>query len=112
MLTGWFDQNKKDVDARQLYYAQFPNKYVWDVRQKAWISRTRGFSLGRIAYVHPAAGELYFLKMLLNHVKDLQAFNIYIVSLELFIQLFSLPAKHLVNLEMVKNGLKLFWKLC
>ncbi|PNT11530.2 hypothetical protein POPTR_011G042150v4 [Populus trichocarpa] len=59
MLTGWFDQNKEDVEATQLYYSQFPNKYVWDARQKEWIYRTRGFSLGRITYVHPAAGEFF-----------------------------------------------------
>ena len=75
MLTGWFDQNKEDVEATQLYYSQFPNKYVWDARQKEWIYRTRGFSLGRITYVHPAAGELYFLKMLLNHVKGATSFE-------------------------------------
>uniref|UniRef100_A0A6N2K087 ATP-dependent DNA helicase n=1 Tax=Salix viminalis TaxID=40686 RepID=A0A6N2K087_SALVM len=68
MLTGWFDQNKEDVEANQLYYSQFPNKYVWD-------AGTRVFSLGRITYVHPAAGELYLLRMLLNHVKGATSFE-------------------------------------
>ncbi|XP_034918726.1 uncharacterized protein [Populus alba] len=57
MLTEWFERNRVDVDARDLFYSQFPNKYVWDARQKEWIVRSRGFCLGRIVYVHPAAGE-------------------------------------------------------
>uniref|UniRef100_A0A6N2LP42 ATP-dependent DNA helicase n=1 Tax=Salix viminalis TaxID=40686 RepID=A0A6N2LP42_SALVM len=47
----------------------FLKKYVWDSRQKQWTMRSKGFSLGRIPYVHPAAGELYFLRLLLHHVK-------------------------------------------
>uniref|UniRef100_A0A6N2MNQ0 ATP-dependent DNA helicase n=1 Tax=Salix viminalis TaxID=40686 RepID=A0A6N2MNQ0_SALVM len=53
----------------ELYYSEFPKKYVWDSRQKQWTMRSKGFSLGRIPYVHPAAGELYFLRLLLNHIK-------------------------------------------
>ncbi|XP_073265278.1 uncharacterized protein [Populus alba] len=75
MLTEWFERNRVDVDARDLFYSQFPNKYVWDARQKEWIVRSRGFCLGRIVYVHPAAGELYFLRMLLNHVKGAKNFE-------------------------------------
>ncbi|XP_073266985.1 uncharacterized protein [Populus alba] len=75
MLTEWFERNRVDVDARDLFYSQFPNKYVWDARQKEWIVRSRGFCLGRIVYVHPAAGELYFLRMLLNHVKGAKSFE-------------------------------------
>ena len=74
MLTEWFECNKKDSDARELYYSEFPNKYVWDFGQKEWVVRSRGFSLGRITYVHPAAGELYFLRLLLNHVKGSTSF--------------------------------------
>jgi hypothetical protein len=32
----------------------------------------KGFNLGRMTYIHPAAVELYFLRMLLNHVKGQQ----------------------------------------
>ncbi|KAJ6951656.1 hypothetical protein NC653_040948 [Populus alba x Populus x berolinensis] len=75
MLTEWFERNIVDVDARDLFYSQFPSKYVWDAKQKEWIIRSRGFSLGRIVYVHPAAGELYFLIMLLNHVRGAKSFE-------------------------------------
>ncbi|KAG5247255.1 DNA helicase [Salix suchowensis] len=49
-------------------------KYLFKYVSKG-SDRTRGFSLGRITYVHPAAGELYFLKMLLNHVKGATSFE-------------------------------------
>jgi hypothetical protein len=75
MLTEWFERNRVDVDARDLYYSQFPSKYVWDARQKEWIIRSRGFCFSRIVYVHPAARELYFLRMLLNHVKGAKSFE-------------------------------------
>jgi hypothetical protein len=75
MLTEWFERNRVDVNARDLFYSQFPNKYVRDPKQKEWIIRSRGFCLGRIVYVHPAAGELYFLRMLLNHVRGAKSFE-------------------------------------
>uniref|UniRef100_A0A6N2NLJ3 ATP-dependent DNA helicase n=1 Tax=Salix viminalis TaxID=40686 RepID=A0A6N2NLJ3_SALVM len=74
MLTEWFECNKQFPDARELYYSEFPKKYVWDSRQKQWTMRSKGFSLGRIPYVHPAAGELYFLRLLLNHIKGSMSF--------------------------------------
>jgi hypothetical protein len=60
MLTEWFECNKKDSNARELCYSEFPSKYVWDAGQKEWVTRSKGFSLGRLTYIHPAAGELYF----------------------------------------------------
>uniref|UniRef100_A0A6N2MFD4 ATP-dependent DNA helicase n=1 Tax=Salix viminalis TaxID=40686 RepID=A0A6N2MFD4_SALVM len=39
-----------------------------------WTIRSKGHSLGRIPYVHPAAGELYFLRLLLNHIKGSTSF--------------------------------------
>uniref|UniRef100_A0A6N2NFB7 ATP-dependent DNA helicase n=1 Tax=Salix viminalis TaxID=40686 RepID=A0A6N2NFB7_SALVM len=69
MLTEWFECNKQFPDARELYYSEFPKKYVWNSREKQWTMRSQGSSLRRIPYVHPAAGELYFLRLLLHHVK-------------------------------------------
>ena len=75
MLTEWFECNKNDLVARNMYYMNFPNKFVWDSRQKQWSTRTKGFSLGRLTYVHPAAGELYFLRLHLSHVKGVLSFD-------------------------------------
>ena len=75
MLTEWFTRNRIDHEARQLYYSEFPHKYIWDPGKKEWIPRSKGFSLGRLTYVHPASGELYFLRLLLNHVRGALTFD-------------------------------------
>ncbi|XP_068322118.1 ATP-dependent DNA helicase PIF1-like [Pyrus communis] len=61
--------NTQDPNARQLSYVEFPSKYVWNSDNKEWTRRKNGKSLGRVAYVHPAAGELYYLRLLLNYQK-------------------------------------------
>lgn len=75
MLTSWFEANKTFSQAQSLTYAQFPSKFVWDSRNKIWKPRKRGKSIGRIAYVHPASGELYYLRMLLNLQKGALNFD-------------------------------------
>ncbi|XP_068309880.1 uncharacterized protein [Pyrus communis] len=75
MLTQWFQTNVQDPDARMLAYVEFPTKYVWKNDEKQWTRRKRGRSLGRVAYIHPAAGELYYLRLLLNYQKGSFSFN-------------------------------------
>ena len=69
MFTAWMKKNKEDPDARKLTYMDFPLEYVFkeDIRQ--WVKRKRGFSIGRINFVPPSAGELYYLRILLNKVR-------------------------------------------
>ncbi|XP_074283443.1 uncharacterized protein LOC141607991 [Silene latifolia] len=71
-LMGWFTANAMYPEARELTYAQFPTKYVW---KDGWIRRSKGNSIGRIAYVHPTAGERYYLRLLLNIVKGPTSFD-------------------------------------
>ncbi|XP_074306204.1 uncharacterized protein LOC141641444 [Silene latifolia] len=71
-LTGWFAANKTYPEARKLTYAQFPSEYVW---KNGWIKRSKGKSVGRIAYVHPTTGERYYLRLLLNIVKGPTSFE-------------------------------------
>ena len=75
MLTSWFETNKIYSEARSLTYAQFPSKFLYDTREKMWKPRKQKGSIGRIAYVHPASGELYYLRMLLNLKKGALNFD-------------------------------------
>nr|XP_028964644.1 uncharacterized protein LOC114827138 [Malus domestica] len=75
MLTKWFETNVQDSDARKLSYVEFPTKYVWKNDRKQWSRREQGRSLGRVVYVHPAAGELYYLRLLLNYQKGSFSFD-------------------------------------
>ncbi|KAB2620831.1 hypothetical protein D8674_036512 [Pyrus ussuriensis x Pyrus communis] len=52
-----------------------PSKFLYDARKKCWKPRKRKGSIGRIAYVHPASGELYYLRMLLNLKKGALNFD-------------------------------------
>ena len=69
MLTEWFETNSKSEEARLLTYCNFPKEWSWDASQRSWRKRTSCDKIGRMYYVHPTAGELYYLRMLLMIVK-------------------------------------------
>jgi hypothetical protein len=70
MLTEWFTTNQQNPDARDLTYCDFPSKWRWDEKTRSWIPRIgRDKKIGRLYYVHPLAGERYYLRMLLLTVK-------------------------------------------
>uniref|UniRef100_A0A453JKH8 ATP-dependent DNA helicase n=1 Tax=Aegilops tauschii subsp. strangulata TaxID=200361 RepID=A0A453JKH8_AEGTS len=53
MLTEYFEANRLHEDARSILYRDFPEWYTWQTR---------------IVSAHPAEGERYYLRVLLNHV--------------------------------------------
>ncbi|XP_071695626.1 uncharacterized protein [Rutidosis leptorrhynchoides] len=69
-FTSWMERNKTDENARNLTYVEFPQKYVWNSSDRVWTVRKIKPKLGRIHHVPPSAGEAYFLRILLNKVKD------------------------------------------
>lgn len=75
MFIEWFELNKHDIDARRLTYSQIPSKYVWNFDCKVWTKRIRGKRIGRVGYVNPAAGDLYYMRIPLNIVKEPQSFE-------------------------------------
>lgn len=105
-LTEWFELNKRDADARLLTYSQIPTKYVWNGDSKVWPLRQRGRSIGRVGYVNPAAGELFYMRILLNTVERAQVLKTLRLSMELFILISNRLATLLVFWEMTKSGMK------
>ncbi|XP_031124334.1 uncharacterized protein LOC116027048 [Ipomoea triloba] len=75
MFTEWFETNKKYPEAKLLTYLEMPNRFVWKKNIRQWQPRQRGFAVGRIFYVPPGSGELYYLRCLLNIVKGPTSFN-------------------------------------
>ncbi|XP_070004230.1 uncharacterized protein [Nicotiana sylvestris] len=70
MFLGWFEANKNFSEARDLTYAEFPLKFWWNQKFKKWEKRRKfGFSIGRIFFVTPGSGEIYYLRLLLNVIK-------------------------------------------
>ncbi|KAL3627784.1 hypothetical protein CASFOL_029147 [Castilleja foliolosa] len=68
-LTQWMDRNKRDESGRDLTYVNYSTRYWWCRNAMSWLSRMRlqNPGIGRLAYVHPASGELFYLRILLSH---------------------------------------------
>ncbi|CAA0806625.1 Unknown protein, partial [Striga hermonthica] len=69
MFLEWMEANKLYSEAKELTYAEFPTKFVWDSKEKKWFQRQKGFAIGRIYYVPPGSGDMYYLRCLLNVVR-------------------------------------------
>ncbi|GKE09769.1 DNA helicase, partial [Tanacetum coccineum] len=70
-LTEWFVYNNENTDGRHLAYLNFPSEFVWYADSKQWKRRQIATkkSLGRLTYVHPSSGELFYLRILPCHQK-------------------------------------------
>ncbi|XP_073137503.1 uncharacterized protein [Henckelia pumila] len=66
MFLAWMEANKKYPEARELTYAEFPMKFVWKQDTREFVPRKQRFSIGRIFYVPPGCGDMYYLRCLLN----------------------------------------------
>ncbi|KAK7312898.1 hypothetical protein VNO77_37136 [Canavalia gladiata] len=49
-------------------------QFVWKQTLHEWTRRKRGFSIGRLHFVPPGSGELYYLRFLLNKVRGPQSY--------------------------------------
>ncbi|XP_024004049.1 uncharacterized protein LOC112081527 [Eutrema salsugineum] len=74
MFTEWMEANKHYKEAQDITYVQFPIMFVWNTSNKIWTLRERGTTIGKIVNIHPSAGDLYYLRLILNHVKGKTSF--------------------------------------
>ena len=64
-LTGFFDYNLQNPQTK-VKYVDFPKQFVW--KDKEWHPRKAAFgTIGRVHSIHPAAGDTFYLRMLLHH---------------------------------------------
>jgi hypothetical protein len=70
MLTAYFEANRINEKARGILYRDFPEYYTWQTNGKFWQQRKKKkvYQIGRIVSAHPAEGERYYLRVLLNHM--------------------------------------------
>ncbi|XP_062219102.1 uncharacterized protein LOC133918956 [Phragmites australis] len=76
--TEYFNANKVHEHARGILYRDFPEWYTWQKgkNKKFWQRRRReGGQVGGIVSAHPAEGERYYLRVLLNHVTSATSFD-------------------------------------
>ncbi|XP_058733259.1 uncharacterized protein LOC131604861 [Vicia villosa] len=69
MFTAWLVGNAKYEEARTLIYGQFVSKFVYHKKQREWKLSKKGFTIGRLIWVPPTAGELFYLHMMLTVAK-------------------------------------------
>ncbi|XP_028807349.1 uncharacterized protein LOC114762065 [Neltuma alba] len=69
MFEAWMNANKLYGEARRLTYSEFPNKFVYKKNGYYWDFRKSGFAIGRLYYVPPGSGEIYYLRLLLATVR-------------------------------------------
>lgn len=83
-LTTFFDANADNgplgEEARKFTYQEFPQHFTFirgaaNGTQSHWKLRQQGFSLGRMYYVPPTAGERFYLRTLLTVVKGPKSFE-------------------------------------
>ena len=66
-LTGFFQFNENNPGT-MITYVDFPESLTWNSGDKEWRWRKNASdTIGRIHSVHPAAGDVYYLRMLLHH---------------------------------------------
>ena len=64
-VSQFFAYNKNHPET-QVKYVDFPKQFVW--KQKEWRVRKSAFdTIGRVHAMNPAAGDVFFLRILLHH---------------------------------------------
>jgi hypothetical protein len=74
MLTEYFVANNNHPWARHILYRDFLGSFAWH-KTKYWKPRQERHQVGRIVSAHPAEGDRYFLRVLLNHVPGSTSFD-------------------------------------
>ncbi|XP_042016304.1 uncharacterized protein LOC121764332 [Salvia splendens] len=72
-FLGWMEANKLYSEGRNLTYGEFPTKFVW--KKDHWQPRKQRYSVGRLFYVAPGSGDMYYLRCLLNIVKRAKCYE-------------------------------------
>ncbi|KAI5427367.1 hypothetical protein KIW84_032693 [Lathyrus oleraceus] len=75
MFTSWFEANCKYPEAQNLTYSKFVSKIVYVKKKREWKPRQKGYTIGRLIWVPPTTGELYYLRLMLTHVKVPRSYN-------------------------------------
>ncbi|UYV80502.1 hypothetical protein LAZ67_19000358, partial [Cordylochernes scorpioides] len=77
MLTAYFDLNINDPEARNYTYAQIPEHYIYNKKERKYHKRSRGGQkvISRIYPVSVSDSELFYLRTLLLHRKGATSYE-------------------------------------
>jgi PIF1-like helicase/Helitron helicase-like domain at N-terminus len=76
-LTAWFKLNQKDVSAHPYLYSEIPEHFTFVQKERIWKTRQKGHAtiIGRMYNVAVSQGELFYLRLLLLHVRGAKSFD-------------------------------------
>ena len=75
MLLAWFELNRENPEARQYYYKEIPEYYVYNKTTGKWTERQKGEVISRMHMINPRNKELFHLRILLLHVRGATSFD-------------------------------------
>ncbi|XP_057456402.1 uncharacterized protein LOC130747469 [Lotus japonicus] len=75
MFLAWMESNVKYENGRGLKYIEYPSEFIYDRAKREWRPRKRGYSIGRMNFVPPGTGELYYMRLLLNVQRGCTSFE-------------------------------------
>jgi len=67
--------NQSFLEGRNLTYAEFVSKFVYDQKKRSWQLRKKGYTIGRLLWVPPTTGELFYLRKMLTIYKGPTSFK-------------------------------------
>ena len=76
MFIQWLLTNRFDELARDLTFLEFPKRFRWDSSSRCWFRRKQSIDVvGGMVYAHPASGERFYMRLLLNIVTGPKSFE-------------------------------------
>ncbi|RZB42938.1 ATP-dependent DNA helicase PIF1 [Glycine soja] len=69
------NSNKCFSKGRNLNYSQFVSKFVYNQKARSWNLKKKGNTIGRLIWVPPTTGELFYLIMMLTACKGATSFE-------------------------------------
>uniref|UniRef100_A0A0R0L125 ATP-dependent DNA helicase n=1 Tax=Glycine max TaxID=3847 RepID=A0A0R0L125_SOYBN len=75
MITTWMDINKIYHHGRDLTYAKYVSKFIYDACKRCWQPRKQGNIICMLIWVPPSSGELFYMRMMLSSAKGSQSYK-------------------------------------
>ncbi|RZB65818.1 hypothetical protein D0Y65_041747 [Glycine soja] len=74
-FISWMNTNQNSIEGRNLTYAEFVSKFVYNEKKRCWHLRKKGYTIGRLLWVPPITGKLFYLRMMLTVCKGPTSFE-------------------------------------
>jgi len=65
-FIAWMNTHQAFVEGQSLTCSEFVTKFVYNQKQRCWQLRKKGYAIGRLQWVPPTTGELFYLRMMLT----------------------------------------------